>query len=359
MKNRIREVLQERGITQKELAEGVGMSEIGLSKALDGSATKATMEKISKWLGVESEELIEKDVVLRAKYGSDKTPLKFGELEVQCYVLDNGMRVLSGRGIQKAIGYESKSGQWMRTFTNLDGIREAMYAGDPSISKRLASPIKFSRNDAGGSQSATNGYEATLLIDICSAIIEANRAGVFDNPRMVACANAIILAVAKVGIIALIDEATGYNKEKSRAKDELQKFLASFLKEEAAKWVKRFPDIFFEDIYKMRGWTWTNTSKRPGIVGNIIRDIVYDRLGPMVRYELERLNPKNENGNRKAKHHQYLTDIGNTKLSGHLEALHVMAKLSNHNWVKFMEFVDKAYPKQYQEWSLFDPEDFE
>ena len=109
----------------------------------------------------------------------------------------------------------------------------------------------------------------------------------------------------------------------------------------------------------MRGWTWTNTSKRPGIVGNIIRDIVYDRLGPMVRHELERLNPKNENGNRKAKHHQYLTDIGNTKLSGHLEALHAIAKLSNHDWVRFMEFVDKAYPKQYQEWSLFEPEDFE
>lgn len=359
MKNRIREILQERGITQKELAQAVGMSEIGLSKALDGSATKATIEKIANWLGVDAEGLIITDTVIRAKYSSDKTPLKFGELEIPCYVLENGMRVFSGRGIQKALGSSSGSGSWLSRFVNNGALSEWFSAGTNSIQERINNPIQFNRNNAGGSQSATYGYEATLLIDICSTIIDANRAGEFEDKTIVSQADIIIRAVAKVGIIALIDEATGYSKVKDKAIDELQKFLAGFLQEEAAKWVKRFPDSFFEDIYRMRGWTWTNTSKRPGVVGNIISDIVYDRLGPMVRHELERLNPKNDNGNRKAKHHQYLTDIGNTKLSGHLEGLHVMAKLAGYDWVKFMAYVDKAYPKQYQEWSLFDPDDFD
>lgn len=40
---------------------------------------------------------MEEKKILVAKYGSDKTPLCLGNLEIPCYVLDNGMRVFSGR----------------------------------------------------------------------------------------------------------------------------------------------------------------------------------------------------------------------------------------------------------------------
>lgn len=359
MKNKIREELQKRGVTQKEMASAIGMTEIGFSKACDGSATKSTIDKVASKLNMQASELIDDSDVLRAKFGSDKTPLKFGELEIPCYVLENGMRVLSGRGIQKALGSSSTTGIWLSKFVNNIQMSGYFDTGENSIVSRINNPLKFMRNNAGGSQSATNGYEATLLIDICSAIIDANRTGDFTDTAIVRNADVIIRSVAKVGIIALIDEATGYNKAKNRAMDELQKFLSQFLREEAAKWVKTFPDTFFEDIYRMRGWSWNNTSKRPGIVGNIIKDIVYDRIGPMVRSELEILNPKNENGNRSHRHHQYLTDIGKTKLNGHLEALHALANVAGHNWVKFMDYVDKAYPRQHQQYSLFDPEDFD
>lgn len=56
------------------------------------------------------------DRLLKSIYGSDKTPLKLGDLEIPCYVLEDGTRVFSGRGVQKAIGYDSKSGQWMKSF---------------------------------------------------------------------------------------------------------------------------------------------------------------------------------------------------------------------------------------------------
>lgn len=88
----------------------------------------------------------------------------------------------------------------MRSFSNIDGIKEFIYAGDYSIFERLSNPIRISRNDAGGSQSATNEYEATLLIDMCSAIIDANRAGVFNDANIVRNADIIIRSVAKVGI---------------------------------------------------------------------------------------------------------------------------------------------------------------
>lgn len=173
---------------------------------------------------------MEEKKILVAKYGSDKTPLCLGNLEIPCYVLDNGMRVFSGRGIQKAIGYDSKSGQWMNSFCKMDGVSSYLCAGDNSISERLSKPIKFKRNNAGGSQSTANGYEVTLLVDICSAIIDANRAGVFDNNVIVRNADIIIRSVAKVGIIALVDEATGYQYE--RENDELQRILKAYISEE-------------------------------------------------------------------------------------------------------------------------------
>ena len=360
MQNRIKEVLKEKGISQKDLAGMVGMTEVGISKAVNGTASKSTMEKIADVLDVSYEELMSKDVRY-AKYGSDKTPLKLGELEIPCYVLDDGTRVFSGRGIQKAIGYESKSGQWMSSFSKLEGLSPYICAGTNSVFDKLSSPIPFKRNAAGGSQSTTNGYEVTILVDICSAIIDANRAGDFNDTRIVQHADIIIRAVAKVGIIALVDEVTGYNKEKTRAKDELQKFLDKFLSEEAARWVKVFDDVFFEDLYKMHNWTWTQTSKRPGVVGKWINDIVYERIAPLVLTELDKKNPKNENGNRSKKHHQYLSrEVGLPKLKQHLEAVHALSVASKYNWLEFMRLMDAVYPRQYQQLEIdFDFEEHE
>lgn len=239
------------------------------------------------------------------------------------------------------------------SFSKLDGLSSYLCAGSNSIYNQLCKSIKFRRNNAGGSQSDTNGYEATLLIDICSAIIDANRAGVFNDERIVFNADVIIRSVAKVGIIALVDEATGYNKEKTRAKDELQKFLDKFLTEEAARWVKVFDDVFFEDLYKMHDWTWTQTSKRPGVVGKWINDVVYERIAPLVLAELDRRNPRNDNGNRSKKHHQYLSrEVGLPKLKQHLEAVHAIAMVAKYDWVTFMQFMDRAYPKQYQQLNI-------
>ena len=237
---------------------------------------------------------------------------------------------------------------------NTPALKDYFYAGENSIADRLNNPVKFRRRDAGGSQLDTYGYEATLLIDICSIILDANRAGAFNDEQIVFNSDVIIRSVAKVGIIALVDEATGYNKEKTRAKDELQKYLNTFLREEASKWVKVFDDTFFEDLYKMHNWSWAQTSKRPGIIGTWINDIVYQRIGPMILAELQQRNPS-ENGRRKIKHHQLLTEeVGIPKLRQHLNSLHVIAVVSNYKWPIFMHNVDKAFPKQYQQLEMFE-----
>lgn len=349
MKNKIKQAIKDNGITQKELAAKIGMSEVGLSKAVNGSTSKDTITKVATALDVPETELV--DTPLFAKYSADKTPLKLGAIELPCYVLNNGLRVFSGRGIQKAIGDTSKSGQWLQKFVN-GGISPYFQTGTLD---KFNTPVEFVRNTSGGSQTITYGYDATLLIDLCTAIIDAynDRLGIdktyFDN------ANIIVRAVAKVGIIALVDEATGYDKEKKRAKDELQKFLAEFINQEASKWIKTFDDTFFEDIYKMRNWTWEKTTKRPSFIGKIINDIVYERIAPMVLDELKRLNPRTDKGNRRYKFHQFLTsEVGRQTLQKHLAVLHTLAVVSDYNWGKFMFMLDKANPKQYQQLTLFD-----
>ena len=62
------------------------------------------------------------------------------------------------------------------------------------------------------------------------------------------------------------------------------------------------------------GWDWSlNTSgawkNHPQLVGKITNDIVYKKLPKGVLDELNRLNPKDDKGNRKHKHHQLSLDM--------------------------------------------------
>lgn len=60
MRFRILELCKEAGINQTELAEKIGLSRVGLSKAINGNPTIGTLEKIADALGVPIAELFEK-----------------------------------------------------------------------------------------------------------------------------------------------------------------------------------------------------------------------------------------------------------------------------------------------------------
>lgn len=354
MENKIKEFLKEKGISQKELAEGTGLSEVWISKAVNGSASHETLQKVAAYLKVDISEL--------TKSENDSLMVKFrGELNlngiiIPCYVLADGRRVISGRGMQEALkmvddNKESSGKRWAR-YLDQATLKPFIYKDkeeghyEPIICYDGASKI--------------TGFEAITLADICDAFLEARKCIKLSSRQSIIADQCEILmrAFAKVGIIALIDEATGYDKEKTRAKDELQKFLSTFLNKEAAKWVKTFNDDFFEDIYRMRGWSWTGASKKPAVIGKWIDDIVYQRIGPAVLSSLKEKNPKDENGHRKFKHHQFLSDeVGKKTLLDYLNNLHTLAIISDYNWARFMEFVDKRYPKQYQQITL-DFEDY-
>ncbi|WP_150460368.1 P63C domain-containing protein [Nesterenkonia ebinurensis] len=109
--------------------------------------------------------------------------------------------------------------------------------------------------------------------------------------------------------------------------------------------MKRFPDEFFEQMYRLHGWEYKpGTSQRTPQAGKLVNKYIYDQLAPGVREEMERLNPKNEKGNRSHKHRQHLTDgTGLTALDRQISTVTTLMRISE-NREHFEELFNRAYP---------------
>ena len=131
-----------------------------------------------------------------------------------------------------------------------------------------------------------------------------------------------------------------------RSKQALQAILDAFLRKELAAWAKRFPDEFYEQIFRLRGWQWKGRGTNPPqVVAGYTKDVVYARLAPGIIEELERKNPS-EHGKRRAKHHQWLTeDVGHPAIAQHLHAVITLMRVST-SWDQFKLFLDQAHPRR-------------
>ena len=286
-----------------------------------------------------------KEKLLKALYSSDKTPLVIGGIEIPCYVLEGGIRVFSGRGMQSALGFsKNASGLALTKFLAQHDIQPLL---SEELKNKLKNRIKFTRRGAGGANTTTYGYEATLLIDLCNLFMDLRNANKLTPKQLLLAERAeiIIRAVAKIGIIALVDEATGY--QEVRAKEALQALLDKYLRKELALWAKRFPDEFYKQMFRLKGWDWRNmTFKRPSVVGRYTNDLVYARIAPGLLEELKKKEPKNDKGRRKNKFHQWLSDdIGIPDLNQHLFAIIGFMRASA-NWDEFYRLIQRAFPIQ-------------
>jgi len=209
---------------------------------------------------------------------------------------------------------------------------------------RLNSPISYVPLHGGRS---AFGYEATLLPKICEVLLDADKAAALrpNQKHFAEIANVLIRGLAHVGIVALVDEATGYQEVRDRLA--LQAILDAFLRKELAAWAKRFPDEFYQQMFRLRGWQWKGMSvNRPSVVGKFTNDLVYERLAPGILNELETRNPKDDKGQRIAKHHQWLTeDVGHPALAQHLHAVIGFMRASS-TWESFYRLMQRAFPKK-------------
>ncbi len=182
---------------------------------------------------------------------------------------------------------------------------------------------------------------------ICDIYLAARKDKVLipQQERLADIAEIIVRSLAKLGIIALVDEATGY--QEIREKKALEKLVNLFLNQEYAAWSKRFPTEFYKELFRLKGWLWDPSStKCPKLVGKITNDIVYGRLAPGVLAELQKINPKDSKGNRVVKHHQFLTDNkGHTALDRHIHTVIAFMKTAS-SYEQFHSMMNTALPIQ-------------
>jgi hypothetical protein len=288
--------------------------------------------------------------------------LKIGDLVIPCAVLEDDRRVLTQQGFLQAIGRARKAkGGTGASIVSVDKLPAFLVAANlkPFISQDLVestTAIPF-RTPKG---IKAFGYAAELLPKVCQVYLDARDAGALvksQGPIAIKC-DILIRGLAIVGIIALVDEATGYQYDRDR--QALHKILEAYIAKELLPWAKRFPDEFYRQLFRLRGWQYSPPSpKGPKYVGKLTNKLVYEKLPPGVLDELRQKNPKDDKGRRKHRHHQFLTeDIGNPHLERHIASVTTLMRVSP-NWRKFESLFARAFPDNPFQAELFpdyDPE---
>jgi len=308
------------------------------------SGGKARAKRLSK----EERQEIARNAAL-ARWGDDATTaildgsLAIGDQEIRCAVLTDGRRVLSQQTMLKTLGRarSAKGGQGSESglppFLAAANLQE--FISDDLRGTLAAIPY---RPLTGG---RAWGYRAEILPMVCDVYLEARKAGktTAGQDRVAATCEMLVRSLAKVGIIALVDEATGY--QEIRARDELQKILEYYIQAELRPWTKMFPDEFFREIYRLQKWDYKpGSAKRTPYVGKLINKYIYEQLPPGVLDQLRELNPVTDKGHRRYKHHQYLTsDTGNKHLDRQISTVTTLLRISDDK-AQFEELFERAFP---------------
>lgn len=327
-------------------SSGRGRARGGLARA------RALSPERRKEIAVRAATARWQEPILKATHGSGDHPLRIGDFEIPCYVLEDGRRVLSLGGMVRSMGMS------IGTAGGGDGDRLVSFATGKGIGpfisieliNRMRSPVRFQAPTGG---MVATGYEATILPDLCDAVLAARKAGVLKahQEHIADRCEFLVRAFARVGIIALIDEATGFQKD--RAADALAKILEAFIAKELQAWVQTFPRDYYQEMFRLRGVDYpTDSVKRPQYFGMLTNDIVYKRLAPGVLDELKRVVERTDSGRPKTKYFQRLTqNVGYPKLREHLGAVVAIMKLSD-DWHDFMRKLDRLHPRYGETYAL-------
>jgi hypothetical protein len=278
-----------------------------------------------------------------------------GNTKVSAAVLPNGKRLLTQGTFLRTIGRSRSPKGGTGVLSTADGTPFFLQAEalKPFITDELrmsTTPIFF--RDGSGKKGV--GYDAELLpmvadvyLQLRDAYQEAGKPVPRQYKHIVQQCDLITRGLARVGIVALVDEATGYQDVRDR--QALQEILDKYLRKNFAAWAKKFPDEFYQEIFRLRGWKWKGMKiNRPQCVAQYTKNIVYARLTKGMLQELERRNPMLPSGRREGPHTGLLTaDVGDPALAQHLYGvIGLMRVCEDRDWDGFMKLLNRAYPKK-------------
>lgn len=270
--------------------------------------------------------------------------LKIMGKSLPCVVLEDGRRIITRTSVFKAFnrpqrGNKSSTKNSVLIPSFLDALNLRPYITNEI--QGLITPVNYLNQKSEES----TGYSAETIPIVCEIYLNAKKDNVLTGSQVLIAdlSEVLIKTLSRVGIIGLIDEATGY--QQIRPRDALESYLNKLLSRELASWCKRFPDEFYENIYKLKRWPEFSTSKNKySCVGNYTNDIVYSRIGKDVLDELKQRTPDTS----KESMHQWLSvDTGHPMLSQHLYSIIGLQRLAlsqGFAWNRFMDMVNAVYP---------------
>lgn len=240
--------------------------------------------------------------------------LQIGAGELPCYVLNNGMRVISRTGATKMLAGPKGGGQ-LEKYAAAGALPEYM----PNLSEKMMDFIL-----PGVVNKTVRGMSSDAFLEVCEGYVRAWMDNALDSDsqkEMARNANVFLAACTRVGLAALIDEATGYQYD--RAEDALRVKLKAYIGEEMRKWEKTFPDELWEEFARLTNWKGSIHS-RPKYWGKLVIELVYDYLDPDVSKWLKDNAPAPQKGQ---SYHQWLTgQYGLRKLTEHIWMVIGMAR---------------------------------
>jgi len=239
-----------------------------------------------------------------AKYPGN---FQVGETNINCYVLDDGRRIISRTSATDFLTNKLGGGN----LESYVGVRDL----EPYMpSQWRDNLVEFTIKEV--TNKTPQGITAETFLGICWAYMKARDAGGLTSERQVEIAiraGMFVVACSGVGITALIDEATGFQYE--RAEDALQFKLKLYLSEEMRKWEKTFPDELWDEFGRLTGWEGA-ANARPKYWGKLVMELVYGYLDNDVAEWLKVNAPAPRHGQN---YHQWLSDqYGLRKLTEHL-----------------------------------------
>jgi hypothetical protein len=267
--------------------------------------------------------------------------LMLGDEAASCFVLDDGRRVISRTGATDVLT-SKKGGGNLESYIQVESLASYL---PPDLDSQW---IDFEIAEVTNKR--VRGITAETFLDLCTAYVRARDDNAPLTPRQLEIAvkaGMVLAASAKVGLIALIDEATGYQYE--RAQDALQLKLRLYLEEEMRQWEKTFPDELWEQFARLTHKPGQITH-RPKYWGKLVMELVYGYLDPDVADWLKKNAPEPRHGRN---YHQWLTSqYGLKKLMEHLWKLIGMAQACD-SMSELRERMAETYGRTPYQFTLF------
>lgn len=283
----------------------------------------------------------ERALLPKAICGSDDRRLVFGDIEIQCYVLEDETRVLTMRSLQSGIGMSEGGGKGgARKIPALMARLKEKGINIMDLDVRANNPIRF----ITPSNVVADGYDARMLPDICAVLIDADRKRALDKRYSSIGDRAAALqhGFATMGIIWLVDNVTGYGDYKKAS--DMGRILEAFVEKEMRPYVSKFPPEFYKELCKLRNVPYDPSSvKRPSYFGHLTNNVIYSRLAPGVWKELKAKSAQSTNVKRPHLHRFLTEDVGDPRLQTVIDRSITTMQLSE-NWQDFLMKLNKVLP---------------